>query len=79
MYHLQLPSQRQKMSKIVRFWLVSHMFRITILTTNLYRKYTKNRFSRAFIEKRNLLPRNLRACHLIPHKLHKQQGDTTRG
>ena len=51
--------------------MCSHMFRISILTTNLYRKYTKNRFSRAFIEKRNLLPRNLRACHLIPHKQHE--------
>jgi len=67
----QLPCQMHKMSANVRWLCVSYRFRILILTTNLYRKYTNNRFSRAFIEKRNLLPRNLRACHLIPHKQHE--------
>jgi hypothetical protein len=54
MYQLQLPSQRQKMSKIAGWLCVSHRFGILISTTHLYRKYMKNRFSRAFIENGNL-------------------------
>jgi hypothetical protein len=60
----QLPCQMHKMSANVRWLCVSYRFRILILTTNLYRKYTNNRFSRAFTEQGNLRSRNIGALLL---------------
>jgi NF-X1-type zinc finger protein NFXL1 len=56
--HLQFPYQMHIMSKIVRWLCVSYRFENLILTTYLYWKYTKNRFSRAFTDKGNLRSRN---------------------